>query len=407
MDSTTIHLLEIYATLYVMFNRTLVHGIQKTLQAGKSILLIGPRQTGKTTLVRALKFDLYLNLLDPETYTRYLANPHLLKQEIMLMQAANTRPVVILDEVQRLPQILDFVQILIDDNLAQFILTGSSVKKLTNLLPGRVFRFLMDPLSLSETRPGSADLDAILMYGTLPGIYTLTDDTDKEMALASYFNVYLEEEIRREALVRRLGAFARFWEAVCQQSGKLISFRALSQDIGVTHVTISSYFELLEESLLLERFDPVSNSQSRSRLIKSSKYCLFDMGIRRIGAREGRSLSREHMGHLFEHYVGLELRHLFRPQPHVRIKFWRDANGPEVDWVIDCGASFIPVEVKYSATPSLKAARHLQTFMHEYPSLHGYVVCQTPRAYALTASITAIPWWELPSLCDAELRFTR
>lgn len=163
------------------------------------------------------------------------------------------------------------------------------------------------------------------------------------MALASYFYIYLEEEIRREALVRRLGAFSRFWEAVCQQSGKLIGFRSLSQDVGVTHSTISSYFELLEETLLLERFDPVSTSQSRSRLIKSSKYCLFDMGIRRIGAREGVSLSREHMGHLFEHYVGLELRHLFRDRHQVKIKFWRDANGPEVDWVIDTGTHFIPI----------------------------------------------------------------
>lgn len=145
---------------------------------------------------------------------------------------------VILDEVQRLPQVLDIVQILIDDNIAQFILTGSAVKKLTNLLPGRVFRFVMDPLALPEFNPTDTDLESILLYGTLPGIYTLTDESNKEMALASYFHIYLEEEIRREALVRRLGAFSRFWEAVCQQSGKLISFRSLSQDIGVTHSTI-------------------------------------------------------------------------------------------------------------------------------------------------------------------------
>ena len=108
-----------------MFNRILVQALQKTLQAGKSILLIGPRQTGKTTLVRSLKSDLYINLLDPQTYTRYLAHPYLLKQEILTLHAKHPNPLVILDEVQRLPQVLDIVQILIDDNIAQFILTGS------------------------------------------------------------------------------------------------------------------------------------------------------------------------------------------------------------------------------------------------------------------------------------------
>jgi uncharacterized protein len=384
-----------------MFQRKVFFVLQKILETGKSLLLIGPRQTGKTTLVKSMGATLYLNLLDPQTYTRYLAHPQLLAQEIdALCVNGSPKPLIVLDEVQRLPVLLDLVQILIDDNKAQFVLTGSSVKKLTNLLPGRVFRFVMDPLMLSEITPDLSHLDTLLWYGTLPGIYTLPDVASKDIALASYFYSYLEEEIRREALVRKLGAFSRFWEAVCQQSGQLISFRALSQDIGVTHATIASYFELLEKCLLLERFDPISRNQSRSRLIKSSKYCLFDMGIRRIGAREGVSLPREHMGHLFETYVGLELRRLFRSQYHVAIKFWRDANGPEVDWVIDMGSQFIPVEVKYTATPTVKDARHLQIFMDEYPCRHAYVVCQTPRAYILTERITALPWCDLPSLLD-------
>lgn len=398
--------MRIFVIVFVtMFHRNLTHQLQTILNMEKSVLLIGPRQTGKTTLVRSLNADLYLNLLDPQTYTRYLAYPQLLKQEILVLRTRPpSRPLVVLDEVQRIPQLLDAVQILIDDGIAQFVLTGSSVKKLTNLLPGRVFRCVMDPLSLTEIQVSGADLEALLFYGTLPGIYTLADVAGKEMALDSYFHIYLEEEIRREALVRRLGPFSRFWEAMCQQSGKPISFRALSQDIGVTHATISAYVALLEESLLLERFDPISKSQSRSRLSKSSKYCLFDMGIRRVGAREGTAVSREQMGHLFEHYIGLELRRLCRGYSHVRVKFWRDANGPEVDWILDAGTDFIPIEVKYSETPSLKDTRHVQTFMREYPSSHGYVVCQTPYPYALTDSITAIPWWELPTWCQSALK---
>lgn len=378
----------------MMIKRNLALAMTKTLRSGKSVLLIGPRQTGKTTLIRSLKADVYINLLDPENYQFYLSNPLVLKQEVYAIK--KTKPLIVLDEVQRVPHLLDTVQTLIDDQVAQFIITGSSVKKLNNLLPGRVIRYVMDPLCLTEI---SDSLPTLLLDGSLPGIYTLPSQAEKEHALSSYFTIYLEEEIRREAFVRQLGAFAKFWELVCQESGNIVSFRALSGDIGVSHTTVTSYFQLLEETLIIERFDPITKSQSRTKLTKSSKYILFDLGLRRIGAREGHQLSPERMGHLFEQFVGLELRRLTRHYPLTKIRFWRDPNGPEVDWVIDTGQSYIPIEVKWTPTPTEKHIRHLRTFISEYPNTPAaFVVCQTPRPRQLSDNITAIPWTTLPSL---------
>src|SRR3989338_2958241 len=261
----------------------------------KSILLLGPRQTGKTTLIARFKSDLFISLIRPDVRQRYEKNPELLVGEIESLDTHKKKcPLVILDEVQKVPVILDVVQDIIDNKKANFILTGSSARKLrrgsnVNLLPGRVLSLRLDPLTCSELK--EIKLMDLLMYGSLPGIVALKDPRDREFELESYVVTYLEEEVRAESIVRNLGPFARFLELSASESGNIINLRKLSQEIGVSHTTIGAYYQILEDCLIAERIEPLTRSKTRKKLTKSEKYLFFDLGIRRVAAREGTRLS--------------------------------------------------------------------------------------------------------------------
>lgn len=373
--------------------------LDSQLKRRKSVLLLGPRQTGKTTLLQRFPAQLTLNFIVPSVRQRYEKQPELLADEIALLKIKHS-PLVVLDEVQRVPEILDVVQDLIDRKVAQFILTGSSARKLkrrpdTNLLPGRVVSLRLDPLSLDEAAP--ARLEDLLLYGSLPGIHLVPEKADKERELESYVETYLEEEIRAEALVRQMGPFSRFLELAALESGQIMNFRGLASELGLHHNTIASYFELLEDCLIAERVDPLTRSRTRKKLTRSSRYLIFDLGVRRIAASEGPKLGASRFGQLFEQWVGLELlRHSRRLSPRHHLKFWRDPDGPEVDWVLEAGEPLIPIEVKWKETPNLSDVKHLQVFLSEYrEARHGYVVCRTPRPFRIQKNITALPWEDL------------
>lgn len=386
-----------------MVKRSIEKTFLSQLNRKKSILLLGPRQTGKTTLIKSLTGGTYINLAETQTRRRYELNPDQIIKEVEVLSESNK--LVIVDEIQKVPQIMDPIQVLIDQRKAYFVLTGSSARKLRrqseiNLLPGRVVTLHMDPFTHSEL---AQDLETHLIYGSLPGIATEKQLKHKNLDLRSYVDIYLEEEVRAEAIVRNLPAFYRFLEMAALESGKIVSFNAISQSLGVAHTTIRSYFEILEDCMMAERVDPLFESASRKKLTKSSKYLFFDMGVRRLAAREGTKLGAPRLGELFENFVGLELIRESRLKISTQILFWRDPDGPEVDWVVKAGRDYIPIEVKYSSQPSEADARHLKTFLREYPCSHGgYIVCTTPRRYKVTKDITAIPWQEIPYL----LRYT-
>jgi predicted AAA+ superfamily ATPase len=385
-------------------NRLIEGAIKRALGRGKSILLLGPRQTGKTTLVCRQPHQLHINFISPEIRQRYEKKPSLLAGEVEALYTSHTsRPTVILDEVQRVPEILDVVQDLIDRKIADFILTGSSARQLrrhghANLLPGRVVCLRLDPLCLSEARP--ANLESCLFDGSLPGLLAVANSSDRETDLASYVTTYLEDEVRAEAMVRKLGPFARFLEYAAADAGRLLNAHKLSQEIGVSHPTIQSYFQILEDCLIIERIEPLNRTQTRKKLIRSQKYLFFDLGVRRLAAREGRDPPRETMGHLFEQYIGLELLRMARAtHPQYRLRFWRDPDGPEVDWILETPQGLIPVEVKWTESPTVQTARHLHLFLKEYPqALTGFVVCRTPRIVQLSSRVSAIPWQELETI---------
>lgn len=389
-------------------NRKIVGNIQAALERGKSILLLGARQTGKTTMIqKEIMPDITYSFIDPEIRIRYERDPALLARELKLtLQDKNKPPVIFIDEIQRIPNVTDIAQLLIDQKKAQFILTGSSAHKLKhgtciNLLPGRVVSLTMDPLHFDELPMYWRNLNDILIYGTLPFIVLDNHHDHRETDLRSYVITYLEEEIRAEALVRNIGHFSRFLELAASESGHIVNFTKLSQDIGVATTTIIDYYHVLEDCMIILRIDPIIHSTSHRRLIKSPKYIFFDLGIRRACTNEGAQLSEKYLAHLFEQYVGIELIHQTRELPNVQLRYWRDSSGIEIDYVLENAGEYIPIEVKWTKEPSLKDARHLQKFLSEYENaVKGYIICQTPRAIELTENIIALPWQQLKEIIN-------
>lgn len=253
-----------------LIKREIFQRIKRTLDRKKSVLLLGPRQAGKTTLVKSLSADLYINLARPSVRQDYEKDPGQLTREVEGMDVEF--PLVIIDEVQKVLPLMDAVQDLIDSKTAQFVLTGSSARKLrregeANLLPGRLIVLRMDPLLISEMTPLSPSLEELLLYGSLPQIVTETSNENREEDLFSYVTTYLEEEIRSEALVRNIGAFGNFLKLAALESGLTSNFHKLSQDIGVSNPTISEYYQILVDCLVAERIEPLSKSRTRKKLI--------------------------------------------------------------------------------------------------------------------------------------------
>lgn len=386
------------------YQRLLEKKMQGALLRGKSVLLLGARQTGKTTFVQnQFKNDLYYNFLMRSLRLRFEQNPDVLIDEVKAYRLSQPKkmPLVFIDEVQKVPEIVDAVQYLIDEKLAQFILTGSSVRKLggekvRNLLPGRLVKLHLDALCVAEL-PKPVDLNTLLLFGSLPSIFLEAQDENKEEDLLSYVEAYLEEEIRVEAKVRSLGAFSKFLRYAAIEAGATLNISRLSQDVGISRHVIQGYYQLLEEGMVVDRIPPMTADHSRRQLTKADKYVFFDLGVRRICANEGLRLPEKVMANLFEQFIGMELQRYLRIyKPSFKLKYWRDHAGPEVDYVIDCQGYYCPIEVKWSDLPKVNQCKHLMTFMKEYPSTpYGYLVCRTPKKMLLNEKILAIPWQDL------------
>lgn len=399
----------------IYIERQIERNINDALARNKSVLLFGARQTGKTTLTGRIEAAAKISLAQTATRQLYEKNPALLtgriealQQELQKRSGNSAPPLVIIDEAQKIPELFEVAQDLIDRNIARFILTGSSARKLKhhsqlNLLPGRVVVLHLTPLTLSELPTEKKVLEDLLLFGSLPGIVNLNNNDERHIDLHSYVTTYLEEEIRAEAAVRNMATFARFLNLAAAESGRLINFQKLSQEIGIARTTIENYYQILEDCLIAEKIEPLTQSgktSARRRLIKTPKYLFCDLGLRRMAAEEGDKPPQEHWGRLFEQFVGLELlRYSKLNYSKSRVYFWRDANGPEVDWILAQNEQFIPIEVKWTDNPTLKDAKHLQLFCDEYANApNAYIVCRTPHKVKLADKIFALPWQELPNI---------
>ncbi|MYH50410.1 MAG: ATP-binding protein [Gammaproteobacteria bacterium] len=330
-----------------MYQRLLADVLRSTR---KSALILGPRQVGKSTLLSSLEPDISLNLASPRAFRDYVSHPERLERE--LHACSPGRSTVFIDEVQRIPALLDVAQVFIDEqpDRFRFLLSGSSARKLrrgqANLLPGRIHVHHMHPLLACELGT-DFDVNRVLAHGTLPGVYAEPDERVRSADLRSYADVYLREEIQAEALVRNLGGFSRLLDLVAASSGRILNVHALCKDAGLGYETARRYVEVLEDTLVAFRV-PAWSGSDRSSLVRHGKMFLFDIGVRNALLR--RPLDEplpDERGFLLEHLVASELhRRLGTLWPEAALFHYRTRGGAEVDFVLEVGRELWGIEVK-------------------------------------------------------------
>lgn len=375
-----------------------------------SFFLFGPRGTGKSTLLKkrfGQKNCFWLDLLDSQVEDQFLRNPSDLYAIIKALPETTTH--VIIDEIQKVPKLLDEVHRLIEETDRIFILTGSSARKLkhggANLLAGRAFVNHLYSLSCFELRD-QFDLEKALQWGTLPKIFSL-DDVEKSEFLRSYADTYLKEEIWNEQVIRKLPPFRRFLEVAAQCNGKIINYANIARDVGVDDKTIKEYFFILEDTMIGFFLEPFHNS-FRKRLMEKPKFYFFDPGV-------VRSLSRRltvplmpkttAYGEAFEHFILLEFIRLGSYfQPDYRFSFIRTPADVEVDLVIERpGKKLLCIEIKSSDSITEK---DISAFSRITKDLHQdceAIVLSQDRFMKKFDHVTCYPWKQGIAECFPEI----
>lgn len=336
----------------------------------ESVFFFGARQTGKTTLLKELFPDVrYYDLLKSDEFERFSRRPWLLREEL---QDGHDGELVIIDEIQKLPVLLDEVHWLIVNRDLRFILTGSSARKLrrsgVNLLGGRALKNTFYPLVSAEIP--DFDLDRALNNGMLPRHYLVSDATRR---LSGYVGNYLQTEIVEEALVRNLQSFTRFLDAAALTSGEMLVYNNVASDCGVSAVTAKAYFEILIDTLFGFMI-PAYTKVMKRRLIQAPKFYLFDVGVTNY------LLKRSHLkqgspeyGHAFEHFIMQELVAYFGYNQYDNvISYWRTNSGIEVDAVL--GDADVAIEIKSSTEVKDSQMKGLKSFSDDYPQARLIVV---------------------------------
>ena len=338
----------------------------------KSFFLFGPRGTGKTTWVRfSFPQALYLDLLEAELFNDLLANPQRLEEFI----PSRFKHRIIIDEVQRIPELLNEVHRLIEKFHYKFILTGSSARKLRrrgqNLLGGRALTYSLHPLTAFELGR-DFNLNRSLKFGHLPCAYT---ESNPKAYLESYVKTYLEEEIRQEGLTRNLGAFSRFLEAASFSQGSVLSISSVARECAVERKVVENYFSILEDLLIGCRL-PVFARKAKRRLISHPKFYFFDTGVYRTIRPQGPLDMPEIIeGAAFETLFFQELMGI-NDSLHLgyRIFYWKTPQQIEVDFVLYGNRGLFAFEIKRSRRITSFMLRGLRAFLKDYPMAKAYCV---------------------------------
>lgn len=306
----------------------------------------------------------------------------------LLRERWNGRLTVI-DEVQKVPALLDEVHWLIENRGAQFVLSGSSARKLrrghANLLAGRAARHELGPLAFLEVE--GFDLEAVMTSGLLPPHYL---STEPERDLRAYVADYLKEEIAAEGAVRNLPAFAEFTRAAALTNAELLSYASVARDCGVSAKVVQGYFEILEDTLLGARLAPWRRALKR-RLIQTDKFYFFDVGVANFLARRRPMSGSAEFGKIFEHYLLMELLNYRRYRaPDLDVTYWRTSTGQEVDFIL--GDMAVAIECKASARIHDGDLRSLRTLAEEHRVGKRLLVSQERATRRLADGIEILPW---------------
>jgi predicted AAA+ superfamily ATPase len=335
-----------------------------------STFIWGARQVGKTTLIKEIYPNaVYYDLLQAKEFERLLRNPSLLSEDLAALKVGDT---VVVDEVQKIPQLLDEIHALIFSKNIRFILSGSSPRKLkrhgANLLGGRALREVLYPLVSAEIP--DFDIHKAVRYGTLPRHYLVSDPWKR---LGAYIGVYLNEEIREEALSRQLKTFSRFMEAAAFSNGEIVVYKNIAQDAGVDYRTVKDYFEILVDTLVGYLIPSFTHTQKR-RSIQAPKFYYFDVGIANyLRNRRNIQFGTVDFGHAFEHFIIQELvAYLGYSEKNEQLSYWRTSSGYEVDAIIGDGR--VAIEVKSTEEVQSRHTKGLKAFQEEYPNCRLIVV---------------------------------
>lgn len=357
------------------------------LEGNNAAFLWGPRKVGKTTLLKQqFPKAQYYDLLDTELKTKLLLRPSLLRQEVLASQNA----LVIIDEVQKVPALLDEVHWCLENTKTKFILCGSSARKVrhgaANLLGGRAWRFEMHPLVSAELK--DRNLDRVFNHGLIPKHYL---EEKPERSLNSYVADYLQEEIQAEALTRELPPFARFLEAVSVAHGQLINYSNVARDCGVSPKTAREYYEILKDTLLGYELLPWRKRRKR-RLIETAKFYLFDPGIvRSLGGMRLIQRGTEEFGRFFEHFLIGEVRaYLSYKEKNRPLAFWRTSTAMEVDLIV--GDMEMAVEFKAVPLANERHAVGLRVLNEEHRVGQSLLVSLDENPRRLEDGIHILPW---------------
>ena len=359
----------------------------------QSAFLWGPRKTGKSTFLRSVFPDsLTFDLLQTDLMLELAKRPALLRERLLAAPPGKLRSPVILDEVQKVPPLLDEVHWLIENRGLSFILCGSSARKLkrggVNLLGGRAWRYEMHPLVSIEI--GKLNLLQALNRGLVPAHYL---EPEYERSLRAYVLDYLKEEVFDEGLTRNVAAFSRFFEAMGYSHGDLTNYANIARDCGVDAKTVKEYYQILVDTLLGTFVEPWKKRQERQVIGKAPKFYLFDVGV--AGALTRRRVAEERgelFGRALEHLVLMEiLAHRSYRELGYGVHFWRTKSGLEVDFVLGDGE--VAVEVKGTSRLDPSDLRSLRTFVGDNRPRRAILV-GNERAPRLVEGIEVLPWRE-------------
>ena len=366
-----------------MYNREQIfRGLGK-----ESTFLWGARQTGKSTMLKAMHPEaLYFDLLLADVYNRLLGNPTMLRE---VLEADHEKKLIIIDEIQRLPELLNEIQWLIVNTSRQFILSGSSPRKIVrsgaNLLGGRASRYELYPLIYKEIP--DFDLIRALNRGLMPRHY-LSSNYNK--LISAYIGSYLHDEIMAEARIRNIGSFSRFLEIAAFSNGEIVNYSNIATDCGVSSPTIKEYFQILMETLT-GRFLPSYQKKPKRRVILSPKFYFFDIGIANHLLKRGIILpGSESFGKTFEHFIYHEIySHSHYSDLNYPISYWRTASNIEVDFIL--GDNEVAVEVKSSEIANTRHLKGLISFSEEYNTKKLILVSNDPLPRKI-GQIMILPW---------------
>ena len=361
--------------------------IQKHLQQ-KSVLLLGPRRTGKSSFIKQqIKPDLYFNLLETETFSRFAYDSGLLKGLIKKDQH-----LICIDEIQKLPNLMNEVHSLIEtDKKLRFILTGSSAKNLkkthTSLMAGRARQIHFLPFNYHEIKDYNFDLTKFLLYGGLPDAYLSTDPWEE---LKDYAGIYLTEEIQASAYVRKIENYARFLEFAALSSGQLLNYESLANDAFIPARTIKDYYQLLEETLIGYNLKPFRKKGSRKE-VSTNKFYFFDTGVLNAFIKRKKLVEKTvEFGQLFEHFIFLELKsYQLLNRADWDLEFWRTHRKDEVDFIL--GKGEVIIEVKSGSSLKTEHFLGLKKFKAEHGCKRSILIYQGNEKKTIEG-VEVYPW---------------